>query len=184
MSKTDIQKYNGVAMTLHWIIAALMIYMIFFGENLIRQPRGSTADIGTFLPSLHVSIGVAILLLTLARLAWRVMNPPPPYPATMKDWEILLSKLTHGLFYVAMIGLPITGWLAFADYLQTHAGLAGTSVFGLFGVPPAPELGRIAESLHGLGSNATMALFFLHVAAALKHQFIDGDGIFRRMLPF
>jgi cytochrome b561 len=184
MIETAQVKYDGVAMLLHWIIAVLMIFMIIFGEDLMGEKgEAGEAAAGTFLPSVHVSIGVTILALTLLRLIWRLMNPPPPYPASMKPWEVTMSKVTHGLFYVLMIGLPLTGWLAFAEFLKEAPAMSGVSVFGLFPVPAAPQFGELAKGAHGLGSNVAMVLVILHVLAALKHQFIDGDGIFRRMLP-
>lgn len=180
-------KYNGVAMVLHWVTALLMIFMVVFGEDLIRV--SSTADAasvtsaGIFLPSLHVSIGVSILLLTVIRLAWRVINPPPAYPGTMKPWEVIISKITHLLFYVLMLGLPVSGWLAFGSYSVERPLIKVASAFGLFPMPVGPDLGQIGPAMHGLGSNAAIALVILHVLAALKHQFIDGDTVMRRMLP-
>ncbi len=183
-------KYNGVAMALHWITALLMIFMIVFGEDLMGEAgdaeeagEAAGAALGTFLPSIHVSVGTAILLLTLLRIVWRLANPPPPYPATMKAWEVTVSKVTHALFYVLMIGLPFSGWLAFAEYVREEPAMSAVSVFGLFPVPGAPLLGEFVKGIHALGSNAAMVLVILHVLAALKHQFVDGDTVFRRMLP-
>lgn len=181
MIETAPAKYNGIAMILHWVTALLMIFMIFFGEYLMGE-KGENVS-GTFLPSIHVSIGVAILALTLLRVFWRLTNPPPPDPATMKSWEVTVSKLTHALFYVLMIGLPLTGWLAFTDFLRENPVMANVTVFGLFSVPGAPIASEFAGGAHAIGSKIGMALVILHVLAALKHQFIDGDGIFRRMLP-
>jgi cytochrome b561 len=179
-------KYDGVAMIIHWVTAILMIFMIIFGEELMEDgERGeaAAAAAGAFLPSLHVSFGVAILLLTLLRLVWRVVNPPPPYPATLKGWEVTLSKVTHALFYVLMIGIPLTGWFAFGEFVREEPAMSAVRVFGLFAVPAAPNVGELAKELHEIGSNAAMVLVILHVLAALKHQFVDGDHIFRRMLP-
>ena len=170
-------KYDSIAMTLHWIVAILMVGMIFFGEALMEE------DGGTFLPSIHVSIGITILVLSVLRLLWRIMNPPPPLPATMAKWEQSISKLTHVLFYVLMIGLPLTGWLAFPEFLREEANMMGITVFGLFGVPSAPNFGEAAKDIHEIGSNVAMILVILHVLAALKHQFVDRDGVLRRMLP-
>ena len=182
MIETAPAKYDGVAMILHWVTALLMIFMIFFGEDLMGGEGGRAT--GTFLPSIHVSIGVTILVLTLLRLIWRMKNPPPPYPTTMKSWEVTVSKITHVLFYVSMFGLPLTGWLAFADFLKENPAMANVTVFGLFPVTGAPITSEIAGGAHAIGSKVGMALVILHVLAALKHQFIDGDTIFRRMLPY
>ncbi len=184
MADTARTKYDTVAMILHWVTAIIMAVMIFLGEDMIKQPRDAAPDAALEgFPSLHVSLGVSVLVLTLVRIGWRLANPPPPYPATMKGWEVLLSKTTHLLFYVLMIGIPLTGWLAFSEYLQEHPALDAVRVFGLFAVPVGPLLGEYAGEIHEIGSNLAMILFFLHVLAALKHQFIDGDGIMKRMAP-
>lgn len=184
-------RYNGVAMALHWITALMMIFMIIFGEELMEAgEHGEEAEelIGAaanaaFLPSLHVSIGAAILLLTVLRIAWRVITPAPPYPANMKPWEIGAAKVTHALFYALMIGIPLTGWLAFGGFLQEEPALSAVRIFGLFSVPAGPVLGEFMKEVHEIGSNAAMILLILHVLAALKHQFVDGDGVFGRMVP-
>ena len=172
-------RYDSVAMSLHWIIAALMIYMLFFGEDLIRVKDGA----GTLLPSLHVSLGIAILVLSLLRLAWRLLNPPPALPASMTSLEQKASKALHWLFYALLIGLPVTGWLALPGQIARHASMAGISVFGAFSVPSAPTLGLPMGGIHDLLSKAGIATLALHVLAALKHQFFDRDDILRRMLP-
>lgn len=178
-------RYDSVAMLIHWITAALMIFMIFFGEELMEAgeeaEEAGEALSGTFGPSLHVSIGVAILLLTLLRILWRVTHKAPPYPVTMKRYEVIGSAALHGLFYVLLIGLPITGWLAFGGFVAEEPAMAGVRVFSAFPLPEAPF--SLPKGPHALGSNVAMVLTGLHILAALKHQFVDGDGLFRRMLP-
>jgi cytochrome b561 len=178
--KTTSERYTTVAILLHWAIAVLMIYMLFWGEDLISRTHG------TFGPSLHATIGVAILVLSFARLAWRVANPPPALPATTKSWEAKAGHITHGLFYVLMIGMPLTGLMAFTGHLVMHSDAVGSTIFGLMPVPALPNfgLGLSVLLLHTIGSKVGIALVFLHVVAALKHQFWDKDGILRRMLPF
>jgi cytochrome b561 len=178
---TNQQRYSTIAIAIHWAIALLMIFMVFFGEELMEvEDEGEIA--GTFLPSLHISIGVAILVLSLARLAWRLAHSPPPLPATMKRWEAGLSHATHITFYLLMIGIPVLGWLATPEFLRDEPTMAAMSAFG-FGLPVAPDLGIDAAEFHEIGSNIAMVLIILHVLAALKHQFVDGDGLLRRMIP-
>ena len=178
-------RYDMVAMVLHWIIAILMIFMIVFGEDLIRVSRdpAAAAAAGTFLPSFHVSIGIGVLVLSVVRLGWRLINPPPPLPITMAPWEQMASKATHILFYILLIGLPLSGWLSLGHYAVSRPVAAGAQVFGLGSLPLAPDLGEIGGALHGLGSNLAIALVILHVLAALKHQFVNRDNVLRRMLP-
>jgi cytochrome b561 len=170
-------RYTNVSILLHWLIAILMIFMLFFGENLIRQQTDA------FYPSVHVSLGVSILVLSLARLAWRFLNPPPPLPAGMKKWEVTGSHVSHFLFYVLMIGLPLSGMMSFTSEVVRDTVLQGATVFGLFGAPQLPNIGGIGGAVHGLGSNLGQAIVILHVAAALKHQFWDKDNLLNRMKP-
>ena len=170
-------RYSNIAIMLHWLIAAIMIYMILFGEDLIRHPTG------TFYPSLHASLGISVLILSLARLAWRLMNPPPAQPATMKPWEVNVSHITHWLFYILMIGLPLSGLMSFSHQLPKETILSGVTLFGLTSVPGLPDIGGLGSDIHSLASKAAELLVILHVAAALKHQFWDKDNLFKRMLP-
>lgn len=172
-------RYDAVAMSLHWLIAVLLILMLFLGGDLMKGEKAGSV-LG---PSLHVSIGSAILVLSVLRLAWRVFNPPPAYPASMAAWEQLAAKATHLLFYVLLIGMPLTGWLATPKFLSEEGANMGLTIFGAFPLPGAPNLGLPMKNIHELGSNIGIALLALHVLAALKHQFINRDGVLRRMLP-
>ena len=188
MAQTKTARYNGVAMLIHWLTAVLMIYMVFFGEDLMKTgeslERAGDAAGAPFQPSIHVSIGVTILLLTLFRILWRVTHRAPAYPPSMKRYEVLGSKALHGLFYLLLIGLPLTGWLTFGRFLMGHPVMAGVKIYGAIPMPPPPFTGSIFREMHELGSNLVMVLIGIHVLAALKHQFVDRDTVFRRMLPF
>jgi cytochrome b561 len=179
MPVTARTRYDAVAMSLHWLIAALLIFMLFFGEELMEAEDGSG-----FGPSLHVSIGSAILILSVFRLIWRLINPPPAYPASMAPWERMASSVTHLLFYVLLIGIPLTGWLATPKFLSEEGAVAGLTLFGAFPLPGAPSLGLPMKGIHEIGSNLGIVLLALHVLAALKHHFINRDDVLRRMLPF
>ena len=173
-------RYDAVAMSLHWLTAVLLIFMLFFGEDLMEEEDG----FGAFGPSLHVSIGSTILVLSLIRLAWRLFNPPPAYPLGMAPWERMAAKATHLFFYVLLIGLPLTGWLATPKFLREEGPMAGLMLFGAFPLPGAPSLGLPMKDFHEIGANLGIALLALHVLAALKHHFITRDDVLRRMLPF
>lgn len=169
-------RYNNVAIGLHWLIGILMLFMLFFGENLIQHVQG------TFYPSIHVSLGVSILVLSIARLAWRFMTPRPALPAGMKRWEIMTSKITHFAFYVLMIGMPLTGMMAIGSAAGEKPDLLQASVFGVFSVPVLPNLLGLGAT-HSFGALIGKLLVILHIGAALKHQFWNKDGLLRRMVP-
>lgn len=183
--KTDVlPRYTRVAILIHWVSAALLIFMLIFGEELMEAgDEGGETLGGTFGPSLHVSIGALILGLSLFRILWRLTHPAPALPATMKPYERLLSRLAHGAFYVLLIAIPLTGWLAFGGFVAEEPAMAATRLFGAFPVPQSPFSLGGAKDLHELGTNLMIALTALHLLATIKHQFIDRDRIMSRMLP-
>ena len=188
MSLAPKTRYDGVAMLIHWLTAVLMIYMVFFGEDLMKSGEslaraGDTAN-ATFEPSIHVTIGVSVFVLTLLRILWRVTHTAPPYPATMKRYEVVGSKSLHGIFYLMLLAIPFTGWITLGGFTAENPVMQNVQVFGLFTMPQPPFTAHVFKEMHELGSNAAMFLIGLHVLAALKHQFIDKDSIFGRMLPW
>ncbi|NJM30897.1 MAG: cytochrome b [Rhizobiales bacterium] len=176
MTKT-MTRYSKTAIYFHWLTALLLIPMLFLGEELMEAEGGST-----FLPSIHVSAGVTILALAVMRLLWRLANPPPPLPATMKPWERTASHVLHGLFYLVMIGVPLSGWLSMPEFLADEPAMSAISLYGALPLPAAPNLGA-AKEIHEIGGKIGIALLALHVLAALKHQFFDRDNILARMWP-
>ena len=173
-------RYSTVAIVLHWLIFALIIANVFVGGWM--EDAEGPAKFEQF--QMHKSLGLTVLALSLARLVWRLTHPAPPLPADMALWERALARTTQALFYVLMIGIPLLGWAA------VSAG--GAPEAPLFGVLPGPNL-PIAQDeplSHALGDahKAAVKSFYvllaLHVAGALKHQFIDRDDVMARMLPF
>jgi cytochrome b561 len=180
MIKT-IQRYNTVAIILHWVTALLILYMLIWGEGLIKDQHSGNPPIKALDPTLHVSLGLLILILTFARLAWRWMNPPPA-DVPMPVWQTTASHALHWAFYAMLILIPLTG---IADLQRVingkHPEFASLTFFNLFPMPhfSMPWFGH----LHGLLTNLMWALLGLHVVAALMHQFIDKDKLINRMLP-
>jgi cytochrome b561 len=179
--------YSAVAIGLHWLIAAL----IFANIGLAWYFNTLTDEAAVPLVALHKSIGITVLLLTLARIAWRLIHPAPPLPATMKPWERWAAKATHLVFYVLMLGLPLSGWawVSASPLIKVHP----TTLFGILPWPAFPFPGLDSDQLHDarhvLGTThrvlgyVAYATIVLHVAAALKHQIIDRDDVLARMIP-
>lgn len=174
-------RYSRGAIILHWLIALLIIGNFvgaWTSEDLPRDQR-------MIMMGYHKATGIVILLLTLVRIGWRLINPPPPLVETLKTWEAALARVTHALFYVLMLAVPLAG-------LGLHSAFAQgkpVSIFGLFDFPALPvgidkpTIGLFHE-LHEVTATAMLVLLGLHVAAALKHQFLDRDGTLARMKPF
>ena len=180
-------RYSHVAIALHWTIAVLLLSNIgiaWYFNTLHGMARLSPL-------ALHQSIGLTVLVLSVARLAWRLVNPPPKLPGYVTGWEKLLSTIVHWGFYVIMIGLPLTGWA-----MRSASPLHHILPIKLFFIPwpaigplasMAPDQAKSAEHLfetaHGLLGKLAYGLIVLHVAGALKHQFISRDDVVARMIP-
>jgi len=175
-SKHDRPAYDPVAQTLHWL--TLLLLGLQFGLAWSAPERLASPDV---LISLHLSFGVLVLIVALARLAWRMVRPGPALPSDLPEWQRLGSQAVQILLYVLLIALPILGWL--------WAGERGWEV-SLFGFATLPDLvsrgssfGRLAGNLHGLLSNVLLVLVGIHVLGALYHAAIRRDGVMQRMLP-
>ncbi len=180
-------RYSSVAVLLHWIIALSILFQIILGWRMGDNAR-SAATYLVF--QLHKSVGITILLVSLVRLGWRLSHRAPPLPAHLKTWERHLAHLTHVLFYIIMIGLPITGWIMVsASKTNIPTLLYGTAPWPH--LPWLPELAagpkqvwhKVGEVGHGFLAKLTYALLALHVGGALKHQLIDRDATLSRMIP-
>ena len=180
-------RYATVAIALHWLIALLIVLQVSLAWRMGGKPTPESFAVF----QLHKSVGITVLLLSLIRLGWRLVNPPPPEPPGLKRWERVLSRAVHWGFYVIMIGMPLTGWLTVsASRIEIPTLLYGVvhwpSLPGIADLAPAAKktVHLVGERGHGLLALAIYALFVLHVGGALKHQLFDRrTPILPRMVP-
>ncbi len=170
-------RFGYVAQTLHWVVVALLIVQVTLGKIADGLPLGLEK---LSILARHKSFGITILGIAVIRLAWRSFNRPPP-PPPMPRWQHVAANLNHWALYAILFAMPLSGWL------MSSASNYPVSWFGLAQLPDfvAPDRGlkdRFNE-LHHLFAWFLYALVGLHVAAALKHQFVDRDGLLFRMLP-
>lgn len=173
-------RYTTVAITLHWLIAALVLLNV--AAALVAGSVGH--DAAKQIMANHVAFGLTVLMLSLLRIVWRVTHRPPPLAPGLKIWEVALAHATHTAFYLLIVAIPLTGWMM----VSAH-GAPSVGWFGLFDVPALPvptdhASAETLESVHGKLAWGTLALLSLHVAGALKHQLLDGDGTLGRMVPW
>lgn len=171
--------YGIIAQAFHWLVAALVFAQLGLGVYAAGLPVG-LARLQWL--SRHKSLGLAILAVVLLRMAWRIINRPPPLPDSVPGWQRRVAVVTHWLLYLLLVLAPLAGWL--------HASAAGLSVnwFGLILVPDLVskdrELAELFKALH-IGLVALLALLIAgHIGAALRHAFWLRDGVAHRMLPW
>jgi cytochrome b561 len=174
-------RYSNVTVTLHWITVALVLLQAYLGFTFALSEDGPARD-SVFV--WHKTIGAIILLLTLGRLGYRLKNPPPPFPPELPAWERFAAVWNHRLFYLLLIAMPIVGFIAVSGFANGPT----TPLAGGIEVPVIPgisrETGELAGEIHELAAFLLVALILVHIAAALKHQFVDHWRGSARMPPF
>lgn len=173
-------RYDPVAVALHWSIALMIVGLIPLGYFMDKLPQQYDAY------TWHKSFGITVLALSVFRLIWRLLNPPPALPAHMSPLMRVLARASHWLFYFLIIAIPFTGWL------MVSASQKYPTVFFWMGevpfIPLPPDfIGKAAAHqfrvYHAWLAYSTALLLVLHVGAALKHHFIHRDTVLTRMLP-
>jgi cytochrome b561 len=171
-------RYGYVAQALHWVIVVLVVTQFTLAKIAQNLPLGPD-KVGTL--ARHKSVGITILALATLRLAWRLFDRPPP-PPPMQRWQSIAARFSHAALYTLLFAMPLTGWT------MSSASNYPVSWFGLAQLPnlvgPDAALKDTLREVHNLLSNLLFVLASVHLAAVLKHQFWDRDGLFLRMLPW
>lgn len=174
--------YTALAIALHWLLALAILGLFAVGLYMADLPF---SPLRLKLYNWHKWAGVIVLALSVLRLLWRLTHRPPALPQAiaqaMPRWQTRAYHGTHHLLYALFFAVPLIGW--------AYSSAAGFPVV-LFGQLPLPDLVAPSKALaelikpwHEWSAFALVGLAGLHMAAALKHHFIDRDGLLARMLP-
>ncbi|MBA2689707.1 MAG: cytochrome b [Burkholderiales bacterium] len=178
-SLNDSARYTHTAITFHWLIALSIFATFALGLYVSGLPFSPQR---LRLISYHKWIGVTIFGLVVLRLLWRATHPAPILPAGLPAWQRRAAAASHLLLYVLMLAIPLSGWM--------YSSAAGAPVvyFGLLQLPDLIGADKaLAQNLkltHRVLNYTLAGIVTVHVLAALKHQFIDRDGVLARMSPF
>lgn len=180
MSQASVTRYHPLARALHWLLALALVGNFALGLYMADLPF-SPARLQYY--SWHKWAGVLVLAFSAVRLLTRLMAPPPALPVAietaMPGWQRMAHHATHHGLYALFFAVPLLGW--------AYSSAAGFPIvlFGLWQlpdfVPVSESLSDVLKELHEISAFAMAALVLLHVGGALKHHFIDRDGLMQRM---
>ncbi len=177
MNRATPARYTTTAIALHWLLALAILGSFSLGFYMSDLPLSPQR---VKLYNWHKWAGVTILALSAVRLLWRLTHRPPADPP-MPAWQQRAAHLAHGALYVLFFAVPLAGW--------AYSSAAGFPIVW-FGVLPLPDfvpvdkaLAEAIKPVHGWLAWSLIAIAALHIAAALKHQFVERDGLIGRMLP-
>lgn len=183
---TEEDRYSPVGILFHWVMAALVIFQLGWGYYTdVLMPGGDKV----FAYHVHSAVGLPILLLAVLRGLWRIIIPGPDNDADNLGWQTFAAHVTHYLFYLCFLGLPLSGWIMWSS-------VAAPGPLYLAGVFPWPQVPlssldtmtrfgilAVAEDVHHWLVILLLVLIPAHVGAALKHHFWDRHDVLRGMLP-
>jgi cytochrome b561 len=176
--RTGLQRYSGVAIALHWLVALLIFGSFVVGMYMV-QLQLSPWKLKVY--SWHKWTGVTILILVAVRLAWRLTHRPPALPEATPVWQRHAAAVAHAMLYLLMLAVPISGWV------MSSAGGFPVVYFGVLQLPDLVEKDKeffeLMKSVHYALNKALLALVVLHIAAAVKHHYVDRDDALARMVP-
>ena len=174
------KRYTTVAIVLHWLLGLSIFAMFAIGIYMADLPF---SPLRLKLYNYHKWAGITFLILSVLRLLWRLLNRPPALPKAialaMPNWQTKMYHTTHYALYALFFAVPLIGW--------AYSSAAGFPIV-LFGVLPLPdfmavdkEFAKQIKELHEISAFSLVGLALLHMGAALKHHFIDKDGLISRM---
>ncbi|WP_209440519.1 cytochrome b [Paraburkholderia dilworthii] len=168
--------YDGVARLLHWLVVVLIAAQFVIGWTMPDIHKGTLPE---GLIAWHLGVGATLIAAVVLRIVWRFTHRPAP--ASVSPLLRIVSHITHGLLYLALVIVPVLGW--------ANASSRGWSVKFL-GLLPYPSISPVGSSvghemgdIHGYLAWVLLVLIGLHVAGALYHRFILKDEVMQRMLP-
>ncbi len=169
-------EFGIVSKTLHWLVAILIIGAWIVGDYMVDLPDKNTIKFKLF--DLHKSVGMAVFMLVIIRLSWRLYDGAPKFLDKNRILEVAANTV-HYLLYAFMFIQPLSGWA-----MSSAAGYNPT-FFGLFAFPGLvaknPSMVETYVYIHNTAAMMLLVLFILHVAGALVHHFIFKDNTLRRM---
>lgn len=182
MRTSEIKQYDRGQVMFHWLIAAIILFMIALGLFMVQLPKQSELPPGeesvrAFYFLLHKSMGITVAGLILLRVIWRLTHEAPSLPNFVPKWQQAASKAVHGALYLLMVAMPVTG------YLQSMYSSYDTKFWGIV-------LPRLADGdkgkreffseIHEILAFILIAVLVIHIAAAIRHR-LAKNGIFERM---
>jgi cytochrome b561 len=172
-------RWTGTAIALHWLIALLIFCAFGLGWVMTDIPGLTPTKLRYY--AWHKWLGVTVFALAVLRVSWRATHRAPALPA-MSAWQRRVADVVHVLLYLLMFAVPLSGYLfsLAANVPVVYLGLVPLPVL----IGPDEAWKSVLRATHLTLVFTLAALVAVHVAAAVKHQWFDRDGLLARMMPF
>lgn len=176
MLRNTNSSYGLLMKCFHWLAASLVVFMLILGLGMQYVHEN---NLRSQLYSFHKSLGIIVIALAALWVIWAAISTKPTYVDTMPKWQRIAAYSVHGLLYISIIVMPMSGWIMSSAYGYPP------QFFGLFTLPNLlpvnAGIAKTASDIHEVVAWSIVILLSLHILAALKHQFIEKDNILKRM---
>jgi cytochrome b561 len=171
-------RFPAISRFLHWLMAIMVLSMLLIGFGMVATESNRYH----VLVSIHKPLGIAILVLVMIRFVNRLLNPPPPLPASLPGWQHMAAGASHYVLYALMFSMPLIGWgmLSAEPYPVVLAGSLRLPPI----LPQNATLYAWLRQLHTVLAYLFFVTFLVHFGAALLHGLVRRDGVFESMASF
>jgi cytochrome b561 len=171
-------RFPAISRFLHWLMAIMVLSMLFIGIGMVA----TESDRYHALVAIHKPLGIAILILVIIRFVNRLLNPPPPFPASLPGWQRMAAEGSHYLLYALMFSMPLVGWGMLSA--EPYPVVLARSVHLPPILPQSATLYAWLRQLHTVLAYLFFLTFLVHFGAALLHALVRRDGVFGSMASF
>ena len=181
MKQNTLHAYGAVARFFHWVIALLILALLLGGFIAARIPRtAESVELLKTIYSVHKTMGITVLMLAVLRIGWALTQPRPVPLHPERKLETFAAEVVHYGLYVAIILMPLAGWIMHAAE-DGFAPILWPFGQGLPFVPKSEHVAKLAGAVHFYAALAIVLALAAHIGGALKHALIDRDETLARM---
>lgn len=167
-------EYGSISKIFHWLSAAVLVFQIPLGFYLVDMDFGEKR---LTIESIHVTLGLAILYLTILRLVYKIFNPTPVLQNSIFPGQKIIAKLNHIFLYISVLVITISGALK-----KLYNGEELDIFFFNLEIKDNFELAEIFYEIHIIGNYALLALITLHISAVIIHKLLFKENLLKRIL--
>ena len=170
----SLTEYGSISKIFHWLSAAVLLTQIPLGFYLVDLDFGEKR---LTIESIHVTLGLAILYLTILRLVYKIFNPTPALQNSIFPGQKIIAKLNHIFLYISVLIITISGALK-----KLYNGEELDIFFFNLEIKDNFELAEIFYEIHIIGNYTLLALITLHISAVIIHKLLFKENLLKRIL--
>ena len=170
----NLSEYGFFSKIFHWLSAAVLIIQIPLGFYLVDLDYN---ELRLTIESIHVTVGLSVLYLTILRLIYKLFNPTPKLSQSIFVGQRIIAKLNHIFLYISILVITTSGALK-----KLYNGEQLDMLFFNLEIKNNFELAEIFYEVHIIGNYTLIALITLHISAVIIHKILFKENLLKKIL--